>query len=110
MINNEKTLIEKAIDHSIILNSYSVGEYRTRCPQCSPTRRKKNDPCLSVTVTHESILWMCHHCEWNGGVKENNNLPIRQPRVVREETIERATPITIVSNANHELSKGTIAW
>ena len=110
MINNEKTLIEKAIDHSIILNSYSVGEYRTRCPQCSPTRRKKNDPCLSVTVTHDSILWMCHHCEWNGGVKENAHLPIRQPKVVREEPIELAPPIPIVSNANHDLSQGSIAW
>jgi len=110
MINNEKTLIEKAIDHSIILNSYSVGEYRTRCPQCSPTRRKKNDPCLSVTVTHDSILWMCHHCEWNGGVKENTHLPIRQPRVVKEEPVELAPPIPIVSNANHDLSQGSIAW
>jgi twinkle protein len=110
MMNNEKTLIEKAIDHSIILNSYSVGEYRIRCPQCSPTRRKNNDPCLSVTVTHDSILWMCHHCEWNGGVKENTNLPIRQPRVVREEPIEIAPPIPIVSNANHDLSQGSIAW
>jgi len=110
MINNEKTLIEKAIDHSIILNSYSVGEYRTRCPQCSPTRRKKNDPCLSVTVTHDSILWMCHHCEWNGGVKENTNISIRQPRVVKEKPVELAPPIPIVSNANHDLSQGSITW
>ena len=110
MMNNEKTLIEKAMDNGIFLNSYSVGDYRTKCPQCSPTRRKKHDPCLSVTVTHESILWMCHHCEWNGGVKENTNLPIRQPRVVREETVELAPPIPIVSNANHDLSQGSIAW
>ena len=110
MMNNEKTLIEKAMDNGIFLNSYSVGDYRTKCPQCSPTRRKKHDPCLSVTVTHESILWMCHHCEWNGGVKENTNLPIRQPRVVREEPIELAPPIPIVSNANHDLSQGSIAW
>jgi twinkle protein len=110
MMNNEKTLIEKAMDNGIFLNSYSVGDYRTKCPQCSPTRRKKHDPCLSVTVTHESILWMCHHCEWNGGVKENTNLPISQPRVVREETVELAPPIPIVSNANHDLSQGSIAW
>jgi twinkle protein len=110
MMNNEKTLIEKAMDNGIFLNSYSVGDYRTKCPQCSPTRRKKHDPCLSVTVTHESILWMCHHCEWNGGVKENTNLPIRQPRVFKEETVELAPPIPIVSNANHDLSQGSIAW
>jgi twinkle protein len=110
MMNNEKTLIEKAMDNGIFLNSYSVGDYRTKCPQCSPTRRKKHDPCLSVTVTHDSILWMCHHCEWNGGVKENTNLPIRQPRVFKEETVELAPPIPIVSNANHDLSQGSIAW
>jgi len=110
MMNNEKTLIEKAMDNGIFLNSYSIGDYRTRCPQCSPTRRKKHDPCLSVTVTHESILWMCHHCEWNGGVKENAHLPIRQPRVVKEEPVELAPPIPIVSNANHDLSQGSITW
>ena len=110
MMNNEKTLIEKAMDNGIFLNSYSVGDYRTKCPQCSPTRRKKHDPCLSVTVTHESILWMCHHCEWNGGVKENAHLPIRQPRVVKEEPVELAPPIPIVSNANHDLSQGSITW
>ncbi len=109
-MNNEKTLIEKAMDNGIFLNSYSIGDYRTRCPQCSPTRRKKHDPCLSVTVTHESILWMCHHCEWNGGVKENAHLPIRQPRVVKEEPVELAPPIPIVSNANHDLSQGSITW
>ena len=33
-------------------------------------KRKKNDPCLSVTVKHDSIVWMCHHCDWSGGVRE----------------------------------------
>ena len=110
MMKNEKSLAEKAIDQGIHLNSYGVGDYRTRCPECSPTRRKKHDPCLSVTVTYESILWMCHHCDWTGGVKENSNLPYREPRVVREEPKEVAPPIPIISNTNHDLSEGSLIW
>ena len=109
MNKNEKTLIEKAQEQGIFLNSYSQGDYRTRCPDCSPHRKKKNDPCLSVTVSYDSILWMCHHCDWSGGVKEGadykpmqrNEMPMRA---------EPIAPIPIVSNANHDLSQGSITW
>ena len=108
MNKNEKTLVEKAQEQGIHLNGYYEGDHRTRCPNCSPHRKKKNDPCLSVTVTNESILWMCHHCDWTGGVKEGsyNNKFYQaaepKPRV--------STPIPIVSNANHDLSHGSLAW
>ena len=109
MNKNEKTLIEKAQEQGIFLNNYNEGDYRTRCPDCSPHRKKKNDPCLSVTVSYDSILWMCHHCDWSGGVKEGadykpmqrNEMPMRA---------EPIAPIPIVSNANHDLSQGSLLW
>ena len=109
MNKNEKTLIEKAQEQGIFLNNYNEGDYRTRCPDCSPYRKKKNDPCLSVTVSYDSILWMCHHCDWSGGVKEGadykpmqrNEMPMRA---------EPIAPIPIVSNANHDLSQGSLLW
>jgi len=109
MNKNEKTLIEKAQEQGIFLNNYNEGDYRTRCPDCSPHRKKKSDPCLSVTVSYDSILWMCHHCDWSGGVKEGadykpmqrNEMPMRA---------EPIAPIPIVSNANHDLSQGSITW
>ena len=35
------------------------GEQRTQCPQCSATRRKKRDRCLTVRLEDESA---CFHC------------------------------------------------
>ena len=108
MNKNEKTMIEKAQEQGIHLNGYYEGDHRTRCPNCSPHRKKKNDPCLSVTVANDSILWMCHHCDWTGGVKEgsynNRFTQAAEPMPIL------ATPIPIVSNANHDLSHGSLAW
>ena len=52
----------------IDLPSYaSHGDIKTKCPQCSETRKKKNDPCLSVNV--ESGLFLCHNCGWSGSAE-----------------------------------------
>jgi hypothetical protein len=45
------------------------------------TRRKKHDECLSVTTTHDSILWFCHHCEWQGGAKDNDVMSTFSPKL-----------------------------
>jgi twinkle protein len=36
------------------------------CPQCSHTRKKKTDPCLSVDVMKG--MYNCHNCSWSGYV------------------------------------------
>ena len=43
------------------------GSQRTICPNCSHTRHKKRQECLSVTIDKEGILWNCWHCGWHGG-------------------------------------------
>jgi len=47
-----------------------TGEQDTLCPECSHTRKKKNDRCLSINV--ESGTWHCHHCGWSGGLANGN--------------------------------------
>ena len=47
------------------------GDTQTLCPRCSPARKKKTAPCLTVTITQEAgadekAVWFCHHCEWTG--------------------------------------------
>lgn len=37
---------------------------KTTCPQCSPTRRHKSDPCLSINL--ETGAFHCHHCGYSG--------------------------------------------
>lgn len=42
------------------------GQTRTFCPQCSSSRKKSYDKCLSVDT--EKGVWYCHHCGWHGGL------------------------------------------
>ena len=44
------------------------GEVQTLCPQCSHTRKKKTQRCLSVNLDKQ--VWHCNHCEWSGGIFE----------------------------------------
>ena len=49
------------------MRDWSLGNHRAVCPKCSTLRKKKKDPCLSVTVNRDgSIVFFCHHCEWAG--------------------------------------------
>lgn len=62
-------LAEKLLENGIRLRDYGYGENQTTCPNCSPTRKKKNDKCLSVKVDDEGgAAWFCHHCNWSGNV------------------------------------------
>lgn len=56
-------------DYGIELKSNKTsGEVQTICPQCSHTRKKKKDKCLSVNL--DKKVWHCHHCGWDGLIKE----------------------------------------
>lgn len=44
------------------------GQVKVRCPKCSPDRKKKNDPCLSVNI--DEGVWNCHNCGWAGNTQE----------------------------------------
>jgi twinkle protein len=53
-------------DYGIIVPP-GTGEADTTCPECSQSRKKKNDKCLSVN--RDEGTWLCHHCGWSGGLK-----------------------------------------
>ena len=54
----------------IRLPNYAVGNHKTTCPNCSAGRRNKTEPCLSVTISDDSAVFLCHHCGDKGGVKD----------------------------------------
>lgn len=41
-------------------------EVACQCPQCSPTRKKKNTKPLSANT--EKGVWHCNHCGWSGSL------------------------------------------
>jgi twinkle protein len=49
----------------------TAGEVQTICPQCSHTRKKKTDKCLSINLDKKT--WFCHHCNWKGAIIERTN-------------------------------------
>jgi twinkle protein len=54
-------------DYGIEIPPHKVaGEVVVLCPECSHTRKKKRDKCLSVNLTKR--VWFCSHCGWKGGL------------------------------------------
>jgi twinkle protein len=68
MYNIKQKLIEEGIH--INMNN---PQQKTLCPKCSHKRKNNREPCLSVNIENDKALWHCHHCEWEGGVSENND-------------------------------------
>ena len=61
------SLSSDLLEKGISLNNTNIGSHKTKCPRCSPTRKKKNDPCLWVNIKeHDLALWKCHNCQWTG--------------------------------------------
>ena len=57
-------------DFGIHVDESKPGEQKTPCPECSSSRKNKNEPCLSVNVCKRT--WYCHHCEWKGHLNGSN--------------------------------------
>ena len=62
------------------LPRYSAGNHKGLCPVCSHTRRKKNDPCLSITINDDHALIHCHNCDWSERVNDPDCRPQERPR------------------------------
>jgi twinkle protein len=86
--------LETVRAQGIRLRSWQAGNHKTTCPQCSAGRKKKTDPCLSVSILPDRARWQCHHCQWTGGAGgDDARNPKREVRMfnrpVRIENPER---------------------
>lgn len=43
-----------------------VGQHKKKCPNCSFERKNKSEPCLSVRVFGDRLVYNCHHCQIDG--------------------------------------------
>ena len=66
----------------------------TTCPECAPSRKKKNAKCLSVNI--ENGIWNCHHCGWSGSLKfgdDKNSRPFSwKPKTYRKPEFIKSDP------------------
>lgn len=81
-------------DNRIRLRNATPGNHKTTCPECSWTRRKKTDPCLSVTIeADDRVVWNCHHCGWSGaGGSDREGYRPRVERKVYRKPVREANP------------------
>lgn len=106
--------MEELREHGIHLKNLSLGNHRTTCPNCSQTRRKKTDPCLSVTLDDEGgAVWLCHHCDWSGNITGRRDYfptPKQKPtfRVVKEPEDKSVSEQVIDWFAGRGISQDTL--
>lgn len=87
-------------EHNIRLRDEKPGSHKTTCPSCSSSRRKKADPCLSVTIEGDGrAVWLCHHCGFSGATGGEGFRPARERRVYRkpERPSRREQPDTMLA-------------
>jgi hypothetical protein len=58
------------LELGIHVDETKVGNQKIPCPKCSPDRKNREDPCLSVNVDED--VYNCHHCGWKGSIKNKN--------------------------------------
>ncbi len=86
------------------------GEVDTLCPECSHTRKKSRDRCLSVNT--EKGTWCCMHCGWSGGLgnptPNGYGAPLRTAETARkaEKVWTRPDPLPATGN----LPPDVLAW
>ncbi|MBX3583671.1 MAG: toprim domain-containing protein [Rhizobiaceae bacterium] len=100
-------------EHGIRLRDDKPGNHKTTCPSCSSSRRKKSDPCLSVTIEHDGrAVWNCHHCSWSGATGGEGYRPARERRTYRrpDRVVEPQRPETLLAwFAKRGISAATVA-
>lgn len=75
-------------DANIEVGNKSTGQIKIKCPECSHSRKNKNDKCLSVSLDKQT--WNCHNCGWAGGiVKEQRTytMPVEKKLPISENII-----------------------
>jgi len=58
------------------------------CPECAPSRKKKNEKTLSISFEGNDIIYYCHHCNISG---RKNNKPFYEE--ILEKPVVRAISV-----------------
>lgn len=91
-------------DYGISLpNNKNAGEVQTTCPQCSETRKKKKDKCLSVQLDKQT--WFCHHCGWKGYLKPDKDIVYKLPEWKNKTDLN---DLTVKWFETRKISQGTL--
>lgn len=78
---------------------------RHLCPNCSHTRKHKNDHCLSITIDGDVAKWQCWHCAFSGALRlHEERRPMPKPE--RKIDIEPADDLLMEQVYNFLARRG----
>jgi putative DNA primase/helicase len=60
-----------------------VGHHRLACPECTRAKARPRDTALSVDVTPQGGVYLCHRCGWRGGWRSAPQARPARPEVLR---------------------------
>ena len=71
-------------EHGLHPKGLEPGDSKMLCPRCSHARKKKTNPCLSLTIDDEGgAVWHCYNCDWSANVPSERNERERTPAKLR---------------------------
>ena len=74
-------------DFNIDVGNKSTGKLKTKCPNCSDSRKHKSDKSLSVDI--DKGLFNCHNCGWSGTTKFQKKQEYIKPETIKVNLTDR---------------------
>lgn len=71
-------------DYGIDVTGKTGDEVKVTCPQCSAKRKKRNFPCLNVSL--DKGVWNCWHCGWRGSLGKGELARPAPPKTYQKPT------------------------
>jgi len=101
--------------YGIEVGNKTAGETKCICPQCSHTRKKKQDKCLSVNL--DTGQFHCFNCEWKGSAMQREKeqktytLPVKNLTKLSDKALEwfKGRGVTQSTIMKFELTEG-LEW
>lgn len=79
------------LDYGIYINQSQGGEQKTKCPQCTPNRKKQHLKDLAVNISKG--VWKCHHCGWSGSLPKISPDHLKQYQAATQKVYSTPAPI-----------------
>jgi len=76
---------ESFLDYGIEVSG--SGQQKVRCPECTPSRKRENQGKKDLSINTDTGQWYCQHCEWHGGLKDEQRLSTPVVQIKREAQI-----------------------
>jgi twinkle protein len=76
-----------------------IGQYKKKCPSCSGERSKKSDPCLSVQVAPDKMVYKCHHCQMDGIIPFRERHQMVQMHNFEEAKVRKVDHLPLTEDA-----------